>query len=213
MICIFGGDAGTSWLHLTGFVLGLPIAIVLLKRGIVDCEGWDAFNVWSGNVGAFKKEPKTKEIVAEVEAKKGQKEYELLDRAKQQFRLYIQQGNALAAARLYEKMKGVRGGIVPERNDWLVMIQALHHEKRWAESAPLMAKCIEQFPDGTEAMRIKLAQICVVELQRPGRALDLLDRINVKTLPPAHVELIKKIKAKALALQSEGTVELDDEAW
>jgi membrane associated rhomboid family serine protease len=213
MICIFGGDAGTSWLHLTGFVLGLPIGIVLLKRGIVDCEGWDAFNVWSGNVGAFKKEPATKEIVAEVEAKKKQKDDELLDRAKQQFRLFMQQGNALAAARLYEKMKGVRGGIVPGRSDWLAMIQALHQEKRWAESAPLMAQCIDAFPNGADAMRIKLAQICVVELQRPGRAIDLLGRVDAKSLPPNHAELVKKIKARAFALQSEGIVELDNEAW
>ena len=110
-------------------------------------------------------------------------------------------------------MKGVRGGIVPGRNDWLAMIQALHQEKRWAESAPLMAKCIDAFPSGADAMRIKLAQICVVELQRPARALDLLGRVDAKSLPPNHAELVKKIKAKAFALQSEGIVELDDEAW
>ncbi len=57
MICIFGGNAGSSWLHLTGFALGLPMAVAMLKTGVVDCEGWDAFTVWSGNYGGFKKEP------------------------------------------------------------------------------------------------------------------------------------------------------------
>ena len=31
MICIFGRSAGSSWLHLTGFALGLPMAVAMLK--------------------------------------------------------------------------------------------------------------------------------------------------------------------------------------
>src|SRR5690606_32187767 len=42
---LFGGSAMTSWIHLSGAAIGFPLGILLLKRGIVDCEGWDIFHV------------------------------------------------------------------------------------------------------------------------------------------------------------------------
>lgn len=213
MICIFGSDAGSSWLHLMGFVLGLPLAIVLLKRGIVDCEGWDAFSVWSGNYGGFREEPDHKEENARIATLHKQKDEQLVGGAQQQFRQYLQNGNADAAIRLYEKMKHVRGGVKPERNDWLAMIQWLHSQKRWADSAPYMAKYLAAHPEQADVVRIKLAQICVVELQRPGKALDLLAEVDAKKLPEKQAALIKRIQAKALQLQQEGVVELDVDTW
>ncbi len=38
-----GFAMGTAMLHLLGAAAGLPIAIVMLRRGWVDCEGWDWF--------------------------------------------------------------------------------------------------------------------------------------------------------------------------
>ena len=213
MLCLFGSGAGSSWLHLAGFVFGLPIAIVLLKRGIVDCEGWDAFHVWNDDVGAFKKEPAPAEVFAKVDAQQREKDEELLRGAQQQFRQFLQQGNVPAAIRLYEKMKNVRGGLKPDRDQWLAMIQALHAEKRWSDSAPYMAHCIAAFPENADAVRIKLAQICVVELQRPGKAIELLDDVGAKKLPEKQAVLMQRIRAKAQQLQQEGVVELDVETW
>jgi hypothetical protein len=213
MIFFTGGEAGSSWLHLTGFVLGLPLGIVLLKRGIVDCEGWDAFHVWRGDVGAFKKEPAPKEVLAKVDDQRRDKDEELLRSAQAQFRTFLQQGNVAAAIRLYEKMQGIRGGFALERNEWLAIIQALHAEKRWAESAPYMAKLIAAFPENADAVRIKLAQICVVELQRPGKALDLLNELDTKRLPEKQATLVQRIRAKAIELEQQGVVELDDDSW
>jgi membrane associated rhomboid family serine protease len=213
MISLFGGEAGSSWLHLTGFVLGLPLGIVLLKREIVDCEGWDAFHVWRGETGAFKKEVAPKEIRAKVEAKRREKDEEILGGAQQQFRHFLQQGNVAAALKLYEKMQHVHGGITPTRDEWLAMIQSLQKEKRWAESAPFMAKLLAAFPENGDAVRMKLAQICVLELQRPGKALDLLGEVKWQKLPEKQAELFQRIRTKARQLQEEGVVELDDDSW
>jgi hypothetical protein len=213
MICIFGGDAGSSWLHLMGFVLGLPLGIVLLKRGIVDCEGWDAFHVWHGETGAFKKVEPPAEVFAKVDAKRKEKDEHLLGGAQQQFRHFLQQGNTAAAIKLHEKMRNVCGGITATRDEWLAMIQSLHKEKRWAESAPLMAKLIVAFPKNADVVRIKLAQVCVVELLRPAKALELLGEVDAKKLPEKQAELFKRIRTKAMQLQEEGVVELDDDAW
>ena len=213
MICIFGGDAGSSWLHLTGFALGLPMAVAMLKTGVVDCEGWDAFTVWSGNYGGFKKEPDYTEVDAKINAEKQSKEEQLLQQAKQQFRVFLQQQNIDAAIRLYEKMKHVRGGFTPECNEWMPMIQWLHGQKRWAESAPFMAKYIDAYPAQADAVRIKLAQICVLELMRPGKALELLTPIKTASLPEKQKGFVERIRVKAIEMQHEGVVELDTDTW
>jgi membrane associated rhomboid family serine protease len=213
MLCIFGTDAGGSWMHLAGFVMGLPLATVLLKRGIVDCEGWDAFTVWSGNYGGFREEPKLTQKVATNDVEKTKKEEQLLIGAKQQFQKYLHQGNVEAAVRLFEKMKPVRGGLAPDRRAWLAMIQWLHVRKRWSDSAPYIARCIAAYPDNSAGLRIKLAQICVVELSRPGKALELLAGVDDAALPEKQATLANRIRAKARQMQDEGVVELDVDTW
>jgi hypothetical protein len=213
MLILSGGSAGSSWLHLGGFVLGLPLAIVLLKRKVVDCEGWDLFHVWRGDYGSFKTEPEPAEVFAKVEARQQSRNQQLLADAKQQFRVYLKQANVDAALRLFQKMKDVGPGLTLDRNELLAIIQGLQAAKRWQDSAPCMAEFIDRFPEQADAMRIKLAQICVVELQRPGKALDLLAHVDQSKLTEQHAKLAKRIAIKAHAMQSEGVVELDLDTW
>jgi membrane associated rhomboid family serine protease len=213
MLVIFGSAAGSSLLHLGGFALGLPLAIVLLKKRVVDCEGWDMFHVWQGDYGTFKKEPEPAEIFAKADANRQAKDNQLLNEAKQQARKFFEQGNPLAALRLCEKMKHIAGGLTFERGELLSVIQALHAAKRWIDSAPYMSEFIDRFPKQGNPMRIKLAQICVVELQRPGKALDLLAEVDESALSEAQASLLDRIVAKARQMQAEGTVELDVETW
>jgi len=39
----------TSFLHVLGAAIGFPLAVILLRRGVVDCEGWDLFSLRHGN--------------------------------------------------------------------------------------------------------------------------------------------------------------------
>jgi membrane associated rhomboid family serine protease len=212
-VIIFGGDAGTSLLHLSGFVVGLPVGIILLKTGVVDCEGWDVFHVFRGDYGAFKQEPSAKEIIADGQKREQTRNEKLLTDAGQLFRQYLAQGNYDAAARLVEKMKSTGGGLALGRDELLAVIKGLHSAKKWSESAPYMAEFIAKFPQQADAMRIKLAQICVVELQRPAKALELLREIKATKLNEQTAALAKRVAAKARQMQLEGAVELDTEAW
>lgn len=212
-VILFGGGAGSSLLHLSGFAIGLPLGIVLLKRRIVDCEGWDFFHVWSGDYGAFKKEPEPAEVFAKLDARNKDRDQQMLAGAKTQFVKYLQQGNVAAALKLYEKMKSVGGGLTLDRKELVAIIQALHTAKRWPDSAPIMAEYIARFPESADPMRINLAQICVTQLLRPGKALDLLKCVNLKKLPEQHVALAKKIAAKARQMELDGVLEVDDEKW
>jgi membrane associated rhomboid family serine protease len=213
MLCIYGTSAGGSWMHLGGFLIGTPIAIVLLKLNIVDCEGMDAFHVWAGDYGTFRKEPDRTAEYAKIDAERKTKDEQLLVSAKQQFKQYLAQSNPEAAIRLYEKLKGVRGGFAPNRDEWMAIIQWLHSQSRWADSAPYMAACIAANPAQENGLRIALAQICVQHLQRPGKALDLLKELDRTKLNEKQISLAQRIKALAMQQQQEGVVELDVDSW
>ena len=182
MICMFGTDAGSSWLHLAGFAFGLPIAILLLKGKLVDCENWDIFSYYGDDFGNDKKERAPSEVLAKVDAQQKKKDEQMLTAAMEQFRHYLQQGNVAAGFKLFEKMKNVGDGLKLDRQELITVVQWLHTSQRWADSAPLMAEYIARFPGQADAMRIKLAQICIVELQRPAKSLELLSPVNVKAL-------------------------------
>jgi membrane associated rhomboid family serine protease len=213
MLIVSGGAAGSSWLHLGGMAIGFPLAIVLLKTGVVDCEGWDLFHVFRGDYGSFKNEPEPAGLLAKADARQRRKDEGRLVGAKEQVLTYLQNGNPAAALLFYDKMKDVAGGLQLDRGQLLALIKWLHGEKRWSDSAPLMAEVIARFPNDADAVRLKLAQICVVELGRPGKALDLLADVKASQLPEQHAALAKKIAAKARQLQEEGTVELDVDTW
>lgn len=212
-VFIFGTSAGSSLLHLSGFAVGLPLGIVLLKTKAVDCEGWDAFHVWSGDYGTFKKEPDLVKESAEVAVKLKQRDETQLDRAKAQLGEYLRAGNAAAALLLYEKMRHVGGGITLDRGELLALIKHLHSHSRWSDSAPFLAELVRRFPEGADAARVKLAQICIVELNRPSAALELLQATNAARLPAPQAALAKKLAAKAEQMLADGEVELDTEAW
>jgi hypothetical protein len=76
-----------------------------------------------------------------------------------------------------------------------------------------MAEYISRLPEQAISVRITLAQICVLELQRPGKAIDLLKGIDSKPLPEKQATLVKKIRARANQMSQEGVVELDVETW
>jgi membrane associated rhomboid family serine protease len=213
MICVFGSDAGSSWLHLAGFAFGTPVAILLLKGKLVDCENWDIFSYFGDDFGNDKKERAPAEVLTEVRARQKKKDEQMLGAAKDQFRLYLQQGNAAAGVKLFEKMKNVGGGLTLDRQELTAIIQSLHASKRWADSAPLMAEYIGRFPGQADPVRLKLAQICIVELQRPAKALELLSKVNVEALAEKQASLVQRIQAKAKQMQDQGVVELEVETW
>lgn len=212
-LILSAGTAGSSWLHLAGVALGLPLGIALLKRGIVECEGWDLFHVWRGDYGGFKEEPDPREVLAESAEREQSQQQRIAIDAKQQVRTYLENGNLQAALVLCHKMRVAGRQLTLDRDELFAIIHGLHQQRNWAESAPYMAEFIDRFPDGADPVRVKLAQICVVELERPGKALDLLADVDAAQLSAPQAELAKRVSAKAQAMRDEGIVEFDTDAW
>ena len=213
-LIFLAGGMSSSWLHVAGSLIGFPMGIVMLKRGMVDCEGWDMFHVWSGDYGATAETEKLNEDAAKkMEARRERQSRQQRDEAREQFDNYLDAGNAAAAVTLYEKLREAGRPLRVEREKLAPLIRHLHGEKQWAKSAPLMAEVIAQAPDSSDGVRLMLAQICVMELDRPGRALELLAKANLDALPDKQQHLAAKITRRAEQMQAGGVVELDDGAW
>ena len=203
----------SSWLHLSGFIVGFPLGIVLLKKKVIDCEGWDILHAFGDSAGKREGELSTKEIDEKIAKRKIASNEKQLAAARVQLADYLKNGNAKAAILLHEKTQHVGKGLALGPPDLLQMIKLLHAKKMWKESTPFMAELIQRSPKDTDPIRIKLAQICVMLLNRPGKAIELLQEVDLKQLSDKKQILVKQIATKARRLQSEGTVELDNEEW
>jgi membrane associated rhomboid family serine protease len=69
---IAGLTFGSQVLHLMGAGIGFGVAVVMLKKDLVDCEGWDLFNVWAGTQHKARDEQAeaAAKIVREAEARR-----------------------------------------------------------------------------------------------------------------------------------------------
>lgn len=204
---------GVNWLRVLGTVIGLPIGIVLLQTGQIARDGWDLFHIWSGKYGATVRKRQS-DFEREIDQHKSREQTKQAANAIEQVTALLDQGHPVGASRVVRKLEG--NGVALQLDDELLirLTQALHEADQWGESAPYMAKMIDRFPDRADLLRLKLAQVCVVELQRPGRALDLLSRINKTNISEEDNLLRRAIRHKAQQLQQDDLlVEIDDEEW
>jgi hypothetical protein len=208
---LLGSGAASSILHLMGGAMGAALGIVLLKAGVVDCEDWDLFSVMSGNYGKYAKENREKAADAPEKAAV-RAEHKSLE-ARRKFDAYLEIDQPDQALLTYRKSIDLGTPLALDRKDLLRLVAALHKHKRWAESAPLMAELVERFPDDSHLVRLKLAQICLVELEKPSRALELVSGLDGIQLPEQQDLLRRKIKAAAKQQVAQGELEVDDAAW
>jgi hypothetical protein len=129
------------------------------------------------------------------------------------FHAYLEIDQPQQALALKKKVAHLGQPLILERKDLLRLIAGLHKHKLWKDSAPVMAELIERFPADSQTVRLKLAQICFVELEKPARTLELLEGLNGVTLPPPQETLRTKLRVAAQRKIDEGAIEVDDGSW
>ena len=211
VLSFFLGLNSSSWLHIGGAMLGVPLAIVMLKRKLVDCEGWDIFHVQRGEGGETAKNKPVDE--AELAKWQQQRDAKRREEGQAKVQFLLDANNWQAASVLTKKLQQISPGFQLSRSQLLKIVAAMHKEQRWKDSCPLMAELIERFPGESQAVQVKLAQICVVKLQKPSKAMELLKAMDLHQLPPQTLSLVKKIAQRAKQMHAEGVIELDNDSW
>ena len=187
----------TGLLHLMGTALGAPLAILLLKTGFVDCEGWDAFTIQRNGRPSYSGElEKHREYVQEV-ARRRERDEEVRADRREAFRRRLAAGDATGAQGVRHSMVGYDGGFPLERDELFELAQGLDAAKAWADAAAVMEEAIGQYPFGTDAMRIRLATILAGRLDRPQEALHVLDGIDPEMLSAEEGVLAERVSRKA----------------
>jgi hypothetical protein len=189
-----------------GALLGALFGTTLVKRKLVDCDRWDLFTVLRGEQG----EPFQEALVLPTAEQLANRTEKRTQEARQKLRAYLAIGQAPQALAVYRKMRDLDLPVKLSQSEQFKLIAGLDQHKQWADAAPLMASYIEDFPEGSEAVRLRLAQICLVELERPQRTLELLEQLTAAQLGEKQQVLYTHLVKVANQQIEEGAMELDD---
>jgi hypothetical protein len=97
--------------------------------------------------------------------------------------------------------------------DLLGLVQALHNNKMWTESIPVMVEYLRQYSRKAVPVRLKLAQILAVEDHRPAQALKVLAKVDEAVLDDTQRQFLRKLRAKAERLHDADPYEPAEEEY
>ena len=217
--------------HLSGAFWGTVVALVMLKAGLVDCEGWDVFSLWAKRKALKKKwEERARQleqdklvlrssVKALVRAKSSSDDHEYdADQPSRQERRRPRPFGACsrsstsatsqAALAMYDKTKRTLFDW-PAQPDLYAMIKALHAQGAWFDSIRLMRDHCRSYPGASSKMFVKLAQVLLRDCQRPVAALRVLEEIPAGSLPADLEKARLRLVRQAEAMREEGVLELE----
>lgn len=196
-------------LHLLGAIVGLTVGIVMLRRGMVDCENWDLFSIWRG------RNRMSPEQSALADAKKitpADRE-ERLASATDQIRWFLTQGNPLQAFATYQLASSTFNGWRLAEADFFALLAGLDKQTLSGEAVPAMVEYLKHYSERADLVRLKLADILIRNQQRPAQAMKVLSRIDNAKLSPSQAGYRQKLEFAADKLRNAGVLELQTEDW
>lgn len=201
VIAALGGFSMSSeLLHLTGALLGGAVGVFMLKRGLVDCEGWDIFAVWNNTYGERDEFDEYRfrhaayldgQIATPTEEPKKAKNEKVgaatLD-PRQRIKKFLEAGDTISALGEYEKLVAFHPNWRLEREPLVVLAEGAYRDKSWDDVEPLMRQYLDRFADEDPAttcrMQLKLAKVLIDHTGQPAEGLSLLREIDVSAMPP-----------------------------
>ena len=177
-----GFDMGTPMLHLLGAAVGLPIGIIMLRKGWVDCEGWDWFSRRRGVV-------KPARIV--VPATPAPPPVDVT--------ACLQRGDHDAAFTAWSLQRSVTPTVTAFR-----LAVVLVERQRWQDADAVVAAVLRSEPSHLQA---RLLQAWVlVKLGRPTTALEQLESLSPSD--ESGMRKLAAIRREAERLKAEQPYEL-----
>jgi membrane associated rhomboid family serine protease len=218
--CLGKLQLSSELLHSTGALLGFIAGTVMLKRGWVDCDGWDLFSVMTArHLRRSRKQQspaginangleysKLRSSVESPEIAEAAARKRIEDRARFDDLLARRQG--FRAWQLY-KSAAERGGQweLSERN-LLSIGELLVIENCHDEAVPLLEEYLRRFTARSVPVRLQLAKILVERQQRPCYALRILSALQTEGLSEKFMRLRAVIELEAQRLIQDGVLEI-----
>jgi hypothetical protein len=185
-----GFRVSSEFLHLAGLAVGLPAGSLFLKRGWVNCEGWDCYSLFRARQQARSGTPAARPVLHAPEQPKPapperQDRLAAIDR---ELELALAQDNDIIVAALFAKHRDdLAAGARLSDSSLLALIAALHRETRWQESHPFLMTVLQRHPpEYPIELRLNLARSLLEDGKRPQPALAVLEGLPPDLTPQQH---------------------------
>lgn len=215
-----------SLMHMIGLVLGLAVGWVWLRRGWVDCEGWDLISVWNGTEtgipGDEQLDAEARQLVrASTHSRTGtQSKSSQPKSATTSPRLISQQrlldverliadGNLPLALKLLAKLRAEHPELQLPQASLYALIRALLGAKDYASAIPFLREHIASFSEQRISLQLNLAKL-LLHLQQPRKALEILRSMQSGPLDPAARSTWQHLAQHAQHQIDEGVIEISD---
>jgi len=228
-VCFIGFDLLFAWLggftmssevlHLLGAAVGFPVGIVMVKRGMVDCEDWDLFSVMRGDhlknstghvaarpIREWKSSEKQDQRENQVRRKKPGRASQL-----KSVREMIAGQRYLGAWTKYDALRATSPKSHLDEKAMRDLIEGLRRQEEWGPLVSLLEEYIDRFPESDRQARILLAAILSQQQQRPRAALKILEPVEPESLGDEQRRHFEKVRRKAQSQIDEGILELSGE--
>lgn len=212
-----GFSMSSEALHLAGILVGVPLGLLFLKRKWVDCEGWDYHTVYFANEKQqerVRNEFRDRNRRADEEEKKQERQH-AQEQIISSLTSALSQGQHAAAAAIYHKFNAelqtgqkVPDALLPK------LIAALHAQKQWEPSVPLLVQLLKRLPaEKSATARLKLAQILITQTEQPRQGFMVLKKMS-KPLTEKQITLRNKLaKAAKSSLAAGNSYEVEVHDW
>lgn len=214
-VFFFIGGAGMSSeaLHLIGFFVGVPVGLVLLTRGYVDCEGYDIISHFQGKEGngsvlakkARAREKRKSKLDSDENAPTRE---ELVTLIQGQMDQAIQEEKLEAALALQKKIVGLQPDIGWQRHHLVAIIKGFLTSKNYAQAELYMTEYISSFEEQRFTMQFNLLKIWLHQ-QRPKRVLRYIQGMNDSLLTSQERSQVKKLAQHATKMVKDGVLEVE----
>jgi membrane associated rhomboid family serine protease len=212
LFALDGFSMGSALLPLMGVLLGGGVGLVMLKRNLVDCEGWDIFAVINNTHGrsefdeyryrdAAFQAGKIATPVVEEESQRGERIIAGALDPRVRIRRFLDAGDSISALGEYEKLVAFHPTTKLDRETLATLAECAFRDKSWDDAEPLMRQYLDRFADADAAttlrLRLKLAKVLVDQSEKPAEGLALLRDIDPSLLPPKPAAAYAEIRKRA----------------
>ncbi len=216
--------------HTMGAILGIVLAVTMLKLDWVDCENWDIFAAWERRLGkprsSLTRTRKADRLVSSEyrtgERRRSKKRARsrdgepamVEDRSAFMLRLlrqHLELGETEAALAVYQNARRAPLGWQPPEREWRDLIEVLLQSQLWDEAVGVMRDYLRERAEPSPRVRLKLAQILIHKQRRPQQGLKVLGGIPEGSLPENLAAIRRQLARRAEAMREEGPLELDED--
>lgn len=197
---------GSAFGHTVGAVIGLGSGVALMKRNLVDCEGWDVFSVSKGshNRSYFERfrraAPDTTESqVADVDQQ---------NNAAEELQTAVANRDWLSAWQSYRRFTSRSRRSAISSNQLCRIADGLYLQHLYNEAAEAFYTILDKHTEPKPEIRLKLAAILTEVQRRPKAALRVLQPLTQRDLPTRLSCKHKQITKLATRMVNEGCLEI-----